>query len=179
MSSLDNLYNQVRKIVEEVGPAQASEPEMGDFDLSSYTAEEQERFKRFLAQIETRCPDFHAKRPFEELTNAELDEFEHWALLDDAHRRGDQAAAEMYRRKLARSATSDEELVQRFLALDESSIPTHEEGARQVKQGHVRYTLSRINYRHARTSVAGLRADGLRCGDREELWMWLEAYANG
>ena len=108
------------------------------------------------------------------LTSRELYDLLHTIKLEEALERGDLEAAARYQRRLA---TSDDELRRRFLALDERTIPTFEQGAPQVREEHIIYSLTRVNFRSTRICFERLRTEGLRSGDRDEMWMWLDQYA--
>jgi len=179
MSSLDYLMAQVRKIVERAGPLPEPESAMLGFDLSLFTWEEQARLSAFIAQIEARYHTQIEPRYHSRLTSSELNEVIWWRALQRALEHGDQAASAKYRRYLA---TSDDELLQRFLALDESRMPNPGApswvgpDAPQVRKEHTIYSLSRVNYRSTRMCIERLQKGSLQGDDWDMVWMWLEQY---
>src|SRR5260370_18496757 len=113
MSGLHGMNGRVDRLEEKAPKPPEPQPDLlADFTLSLFTGDEQERFRRFIEEIESRF--------VEQLTGSELNEVMWWCGLYIALERSDQATAAQYRRYLA---TSDEELLARFLGIHENSIP--------------------------------------------------------
>ncbi len=101
---------------------------------------------------------------------------EYRPLLEQRRRQAEQAFEE---EEIGPSAEELHDLYQRFLALDEAKMPTFEQGARQVKKAHVIYTLSQINYRSMRASIARhiqWWGESRLAGEADHMLMWLDEY---
>lgn len=177
MNEYSNLHRRIDKMLAAIEPllpvAQSSEPL---FKLHLFAPQEQSRLQSFLLLHNITRNRFQAS--MSELGNAEMDELGNWLRLEQALDSEDTIAAERYRRYLA---TSQEQLLAMFLALDENSIPRQEgEHIPTYEDKHVTYTLHRTNFRHTRQTIERhLKSGSLQPGDIDDMWMWVETYSQG
>ena len=155
MSSLNSLSSRLAKVKESLPPS----PKERETDVSLFTEQEREQVCAFVDSL-PRPLDLQA------LNDDQLDERRHWLKLEEALYKGDMAEAEKLRK---RHSVTLEQLVDRFLNLDISSIP---DGKVLVDTGrcysHVSYRDIRINY--IERGKARRRID--------DIWRWVE-YFNG
>ena len=158
MNSIKSLFSRVSKIADSVPP----KPSVWSYDSSLLTTEEQEQFVAFMGSL---------PRPLDlkTLTDEQTRTFHYWLKLEKALRLGDSTEAEKLRR---RYGVTVEQLVDRFLSLDLSSLPASELGPPVVENG-ITYRLSSVNYRDIRINYIERGKAGSRIDD---IWRWVEYF---
>lgn len=109
----------------------------------------------------------------EYLSDGELAKMEHWAELEEALGRHDTAVTERLRR---RQNTTLEQLVDRFLNLDLSSLPTDRNvPGVQIQEGNCFYSMACTNYQYIQMMIKRNNADKYK----EDMWRWVEFIEDG
>ena len=130
MNSIKSLFSRVSKIADSVPP----KPSVWSYNSSLLTTEEQEQFVAFVGSLPW---PLNLKTLTDEQTRA----FHSWLKLEKALRDGNSAEAEKLGR---RYGVTVEQLIDRFLSLDLSSLPASGLGPPVVEKG-ITYHLSRVS----------------------------------
>ncbi len=135
-----------------------------EWDYSLFTPVEQAELQIFIESFPDKLCETN------KLSGEQLTQFSCWVRLYVALQNGNMVEAEKWRR---RRAMSLEQLVDRFLSLDISSIPDGNDPGIQVKDDNCIYSLRQTNYRCLQWSVT--RDDRRYAGQsRNEMWIWIE-----
>jgi hypothetical protein len=159
-SNINGLNRRLNKIQESL-PRRDSQA--FEWDYSLFTPVEQAELQLFMESFPEKLCETSR------LSGEKLAQFGCWLRIERALRNGDMTEAEKWRR---RRATTLEQLVDRFLNLDISSIPEDpNEPCPKVVDDKITYTLSRVNYRTLCWSVQYRPEDSAK---RDDMWRWIE-----
>lgn len=177
MSNIHSLHQRINKMLAHI-EQQLPEDQaalLSAFSLHLFTDQEVERLYSLLELVESKCELLASGRPdYRALSDEELDQLHLWLELDQALKQEDIGSAAYCRRRLS---IGREQLIQAFLALDESSIPEFDQAPR-VTQGHVIYTLYRTNFRSYRAEVErALSRTQPTFIDLDVIHMWVDAFS--
>jgi hypothetical protein len=169
MSSIEKVHRQARAIVEKAlkqRPPLA--PDGPLFQLHLFLPDEQERLEAFLAPLP--YDDQRKLYEFEELSSEEFEQYGYWLYLQQALKGGDTAAAGKLRRRLV---TSRQALIEMFLSLDLSFLPTgRNDPGPSVAEDHCIYYLNRTGYRDL--CINHIERGRITRDTVDHLWRWIE-----
>lgn len=157
MSSIQALYRRLIKIKASLPPS----PKTFSFDVSLLTEQEQAQYSTFMSSLPRR---FDVK----DLSDTQLDEMRYWFGLEASLERGDTADADRRRR---RHGLTLDELIDRFLNLDLSALPTdcNAPGLR-VQEDNCIYSYRLGNYRY----IVGAIEAGWAERYKDDMWRWVD-----
>lgn len=157
MSSFNTLHNRLTKIEASLPPR----PKEVKYDASLLTEQEQEQVCTFFDSLPY-------PRDAKNLSDEQLDESMYWLKLSKALSEDDTAEADKLRR---RHAVTPEQLTDRFLNLDLSSLPTDcNAPVPHLLENGCTYSMSRTNYRY----IATLVKFGCERRYSNAMWRWVE-----